>query len=197
MAALLGPGRYVWRDEAFVEVGEALVDAGKVGAFQRASKGDGSLRINTTMPAFVALFLDGTNFEKRKWTRAEEKVLRFRCGSPVFHGWHFNGDASENNLPASGVRSLRVVCYQVVDPNWEDGKRYVPAPGTPATVQIVPVDTETVEFFVEAPKVEKREKKSGSGGDGEPLAPPPGVPPAGELPPGAPPAIPTPVPPVD
>jgi hypothetical protein len=80
-----------------------------------------------------------------------------------------------------------VVCYQAVDPNWEGGKKYAPTPGTPTTVQMVPVKEETVEFLVEAPV-----GKSEGGGDGAP--PPPTL---GEPPPGAPPAIPTPAQRVD
>jgi hypothetical protein len=129
------------------------------------------------------------DYQKMKWGKADENVVRFQCGSADFGAWAYNSQACTSYLPQKyGIGRSGEICYQVVSPDDQKEGKSAPPPGTPVTVQIVPVDRETVEFFVEPPKEEKRErKKKGSGDDGAPPKPP-----LEELTPGAPPAIPTP-----
>jgi hypothetical protein len=158
LAVLLGPGRYVWRDGAFVEVGEAISDGThaqdflQAGPPQAIGEGDVSvwIHINTTTPAFVVLFV--AEDETGKWAKAFQNVVRFQCGSPDFSAWTETGQASRSFLPPkfSAGRS-GALCYQLGNPFEQPPGKPGPPPGTPTTVQIVPVDRKTVEFFVEPP----------------------------------------------
>jgi hypothetical protein len=158
LAALLGPGRYVWRDGVFEEVGEAIpvpdepvFGGDKRTAFLHAgSEEDGSLRINTTEHALVVLFVTGNDYEKLKWGKSAINLARVKCGSPDFGGWRMAPDALVNNVPPKYSPGSVALCYELMDPDLENGK-YAPPSGTPATVQIVSVEVEKVEFFVEAP----------------------------------------------
>jgi hypothetical protein len=150
LVALVGPGHYLWQDGEFVAAGEPFSEKAEADAFFNGGLADdGSLRINAAAHVLVVLFQAGKYHSRTKWGRADLIVARGKCDSPDFALWNFAPDTVQNNVPPLGLSSA--FCYQLKVPDAGNGTEATPQ----TTVQVVPVNLEPVEFFVEAPKAGK------------------------------------------
>jgi hypothetical protein len=196
LAVLLGPGRYVWRDGVFEEVGAGIADAKEAKAFVGAGqRGDNTLRINIVTPTFVVFYLATENARGKKWmnmmwTKGGESVgisipgealgrnvvrlqwnglsLGVRGRHPeswpdmIYDAENSGGIVQEyffagqgyptRGYPYTGEEGFSFVSAYPL-PTWDEEHNRPPPPvGAPVTLQLVPVEKETVEFFVAPPK---------------------------------------------
>jgi hypothetical protein len=147
LAALLGPGNYVWREEGFVQA-RKVVSVQEFEEAMAATPTVHTLVINTRLPALVLLYeQDDARMPEESMTPAIAARLHWGGRSAGLHddsdgtscAWLFNDERYD--LPNF---------YELVDFDVP-----APPPGTPVSLQIVPVKPESVDFIVAPPEPEK------------------------------------------
>jgi hypothetical protein len=148
LTAVVGPGRYVLKNGAFVEVGKPL-DGAEAAAFI-ATPDAGTMRCNLPKPALIQLFDQPTRdrFDSaRNRTGEPEMVWRFR--------WNSEGYGLKQNFNVMFSSSYNAPydadVYELPESDERGNDITPPPPGTPITIQKIPVVIETVEFLVAPP----------------------------------------------
>ena len=155
MAVLFGPGHFLWKNGAFTEVGPPGT---REGIESRAERdfGGASLLVDSKKPTVVFLFgfsKDAT--AEMKWITQSRKIaVRFKRTDREEDREY--GLLTEPGIGGSSSNSYMIGERRAFD--LRDDEKGTPPPGTAVSIQIVPVEDETVEFLVAPPKPPEPEK---------------------------------------
>jgi hypothetical protein len=137
MAALVGPGSYIWKDGVLEATTEAVFESITAGTEWADGK-----TIKTAEPLLWLSFVDRTQ---------EQSIARTMVATRMQWGGRSYGLMREQTSfpwPAGWSQFPRTSSYEL-----GDEKNPAPPPGTPVTIQLVPVRMETVDFMVAPPKM--------------------------------------------
>ncbi len=150
MAVLFGPGHFLWENGVFTEVSPP----GKSQSIEsRAERDFGGawLKVDSNKPILVFLFgfsKDAT--AEMKWVKQHQKIaVRFKRTDRVEDQEY--GLLSDPPIGGSSSNSRMIGKRRAFD--LRDDDMGAPPAGTPVSIQIVPVEDETVEFLVAPPKL--------------------------------------------
>ena len=138
LAAILGVGHFVWQDGKFITAETAPASPGRP---RMSGAGNGFDRY-VSEPEFV-LLIEGTPAEK--WlNNSDHIVIRLHVGGK---GYRMGDTRSGSKFDAKG----RKLIDEWFAAPWDERGNRIPLSG-PVSIQIVPVEGETVEFLVAPPK---------------------------------------------